>query len=1054
MRTPTIFLPLFLLAGNAGAAIEIESSTFGGLNARNIGPAVMSGRISAIDGHAVEGQPNTLYIGSASGGVWKSKDGGIVYLPIFDDHTQSIGAVKLDPSNPDTVWVGTGESWVRNTVSVGDGVYRSDNGGDSWIHLGLEDSDHIPAIVVDPNDSQTVFVCAMGHLWTAGGQRGVFRTTDGGQNWENVLHIDDDTSCSDLEMTPAGDVLYAGMWHVRRSPDFFVSGGPTSGLYRSTDGGTTWTELTEGLPEGDKGRIALSVAPSKPEWVYATVESESTALYRSEDGGDTWARKDDSLNVQMRPFYFGELKVDPSDHLRVYKPGFSTTVSTDGGETFSGMFGAGFSISVHPDHHALWISPLNPQHLVLGTDGGVYISEDKGFHWRHIANLPVSQFYHIAVDSRIPYNVYGGLQDNGSWTGPSQAPGGIQNKHWQNIGFGDGFWSFPDPNDDNTLYTEYQGGQLMRVNRTTLEIKRIQPAPEAGQDKLRFNWNTPIHLSPNRSGRIYYGSQYLHVSDDQGESWKSISPDLTTNDPQGQRQEDSGGLTIDNSTAENYTTIYTISESPLDRKVIWVGTDDGNLQLTRNGGRDWSNVVANVPDLPKGTWVSRVEASPHDKATAYVTFDGHRRGDMATYVYKTEDFGQSWRALMGDTLDGYAWVIREDTVNPQLLFLGTEQGLFLSLDDGSNWARFSEGLPKVAVHDVVIHPTEHDLVIGTHGRGVFIIDDITPLRNITQETIDSKVALLPTRPASMQLNAQLQEFGAHDSYVAANPPQSATIVYYLQKRHLFGDLKVEVFGDDGRLIATLPGGKRKGLNRVEWPMRFKAPKFPPSTSLVPGFLGPRVPEGDYRIVLTKGKEQLESTVTLAPDPRTPHSARDRKLQQTLALELYDMINDLTYQTDNIIAVRDAARSHAETASDELASELKAYADALEAFRVSLSASREGAAITGEEKLRERLGNLYGNVTAYDGRPSRTQLQRRDTLREELDAADEVASELLGDRLAAVNAQLAEADLAPIEIMGRDQWNEKEGMFGMTGAVGKHFFKMVFPRYVEGALTTF
>ncbi|MEM9301873.1 MAG: glycosyl hydrolase, partial [Pseudomonadota bacterium] len=615
-------LAALALASAAHGAIELNSSTFGGLSARSIGPAVMSGRISSIDGVVREGKPVTLYVGTASGGVWKSEDGGIVYKPIFDDHMQSIGAVRVDPSNPDIVWVGTGESAVRNTVSPGDGVYRSSDGGEKWTFVGLPESDHIAELLVHPDDGNTVYVCALGHLWAAGGERGVFRSTNAGQTWENVLHIDEATSCSDLAMTPDGSVLYAGMWQVRRYPDFFESGGETSGLYRSTDGGDSWEELTEGLPEGEKGRIAVTVAASDPSWVYATVESENTALYRSEDGGDTWIEKDDSGNVQMRPFYFGELVVDPTDPMRVYKPAFSLTVSTDGGDTFSGMFGAGFTVSIHPDHHALWIHPENPQQLFLGTDGGVYVSEDKGFHWRHVANLPVSQFYHVSVDSRWPYNVYGGLQDNGSWMGPSQAAGGIQNKDWQNIGFGDGFWAFPDPTDDQVLYTEYQGGQLKRVDRETLEIKRIQPAPADEQEKLRFNWNTPLHMSPSKPGTIYYGAQYLFRSDDRGESWEAISPDLTTDDPQGQRQAQSGGISIDNTTAENYTTIYSISESPLDHRTIWVGTDDGNVQLTTNGGRRWENVVGNIDGVPEGTWVSRVEASPHDEGTAFVTFDG------------------------------------------------------------------------------------------------------------------------------------------------------------------------------------------------------------------------------------------------------------------------------------------------------------------------------------------------------------------------------------------------------------------------------------------------
>ncbi|MEO1581596.1 MAG: glycosyl hydrolase [Pseudomonadota bacterium] len=1039
-------LAALLLAAGAQAAIEIDSSTFGGLTARSIGPAVMSGRISAIDGVTQEDGATTLYIGAASGGVWKSDDGGIVYKPVFDEHMQSIGAVRVDPSNSETVWVGTGESWVRNTVSPGDGVYRSTDGGKNWQHLGLEDSDHIAELLVHPNDSEIVFVCALGHLWAPGGDRGVFRSQDGGATWDNILKVDDATSCSDLAMTPDGSTLYAGFWQVRRYPDFFESGGETSGLYRSTDGGDTWELLMEGLPETEKGRIAVTVAPSEPNRVFATIESENTALFRSDDGGDTWSEMDDSTNVQMRPFYFGELVVDPSDKDRVYKPGFSLTVSTDGGDTFSAMFGAGFSVSIHPDHHALWVNPSNPQQVVLGTDGGVYISEDKGFHWRHIANLPVSQFYHVAVDSDWPYNIYGGLQDNGSWKGPSQAPGGVQNRHWENVGFGDGFWTFPDPSNERFLYSEYQGGQLKRVDTETSEIRRIQPAPEPGQERLRFNWNTPLHMSPNKAGTIYYGAQYLFRSRDRGESWEAISPDLTTDDPQGQRQAESGGITIDNSTAENYTTIYSISESPLDHRVIWVGTDDGNVQLTRNGGKNWNNVVENIDGVPSGTWVSRVEASPHDKSTAFVTFDGHRRGDMDTYVFMTEDYGSTWRSISTDEIDGYAWVIKQDPVNADLLFLGTEEGLYITLDQGLNWTRFSENLPRVAVHDLVVHPTEHDLVIGTHGRGVYVIDDITPLRGITQEVIDSNVAILDTRPAPMVLNTQLQVFGANDGFVGINPPQSATIVYYLKKRHLFGDLKIEVFDSEDRLITTLPGGKRRGLNRVEWPMRFKAPKFPPATSLVPGFMGPRVPEGEYRIVLTKGKEQIESTVQLVADPRTPHSKKDRIQQQQLALDLYGMINDLSFLSDNLISIRDQSDAYAEASDETLGGALTAYSESLESLRTSLSSSK-GGMITGEEQLRERLGTLYGNVTSYDGRPTATQFARLETLSDELDEAMASGDELLGAGLDSINEQLAAAGLEPLAVLDRESWDEEEGVTTFTTAASKQFWRHRLPAAV-------
>ncbi|MCF6300826.1 MAG: glycosyl hydrolase, partial [Proteobacteria bacterium] len=761
-------LPLVVMAKE----VKVDSYTFGGIQARSIGPAVMSGRIAALD--ATHGDTPIIYVGTASGGVWKSKDGGVGFKPIFDEYNQSIGAIKLDPNNDDKVWVGTGESWVRNTVSIGDGVYLSEDAGSKWKHLGLENTEHIAAIEVSSQDSNTVYVCATGRLWSDSVERGVYRTKDNGETWEKVLYIDNKTGCSDLVINPVNpNILYAGMWEFRRFPDYFTSGGPGSGLYRSIDGGDSWQELTDGLPKGDKGRIALAIAPSEPTTIVATVEAETTALYRSEDMGKTWKNLSESGMVQMRPFYFGELKIDPSDPQRVYKPSFITVVSEDGGKSFSSMFsGGGFGFSTHPDHHALWINEDNPSHLILGTDGGVYVSHNKGGNWRMVGSLPVSQFYHISHDDQWPYHVYGGLQDNGSWSGPSRSPGGIKPGDWQSIGMGDGFWAFVDKTDHNTIYSEYQGGMLLRLNRTLGEVKNINPVARGDEEDLRFNWNTPLMLSSINKGTIYYGSQHLHKSIDRGESWQTISPDLTTDNPKLQRQSSTGGLTIDNSTAENNATIYSIDESPLDGDILWIGTDDGQVHITRNAGKTWVNLTKNIKDIPKGTWVSRISASPHDKAVAHITYDGHRTGDMNTYVFSTDDYGKSWQQLAANDL-GYAWVIKQDTVNSDLLFLGTEFGLYLSLDAGLNWARFKENLPKVAVHDIVIHPTEHDVILATHGRGVYIIDDISPIRALSKDKLQQKLVMLPSRPSVMVEGGALQSFPDPGDFIGANPSEVA-----------------------------------------------------------------------------------------------------------------------------------------------------------------------------------------------------------------------------------------------------------------------------------------
>jgi photosystem II stability/assembly factor-like uncharacterized protein len=913
-------------------------------------------------------------------------------------------------------------------VSVGNGVYKSTDGGSSWEFVGLEDSERIARIEVDPMDGDKVFVCATGHLWDANEERGVYRTTDGGETWERVLYIDEDTGCSDVSMDHhAPNVLYAGMWEFRRWPYFFNSGGPGSGLYRSIDGGRTWQELTSGLPEGEKGRIAVAVSPPQPSRVYALVEAENTALYRSDDMGATWEEMNTSMNIQMRPFYFAYLVPDPVDPDRIYKPGFMLTVSNDAGKAFTSPFSAtGFNLPVvHSDLHALWINPTNNEELILGTDGGVYFSYDHGGSWRLSQAIPVSQFYEISYDMELPYNIYGGLQDNGTWMGPSRGPGGIRPQDWELMNGGDGFHVFVDPADPDFVYVEYQGGMVSRLQKSTRENKGIKPYPEEGEDKLRFNWNTPLHVSQANPGTLYLGTQYLYRTRDRGDSWERMSPDLTTNDPEKQRQEESGGLTTDNTTAENHTTIITISESPVNPQVIWAGTDDGNLQVTQNDGGDWTNVVRNVPNLPGATWVSHVEASRFDAATAYVTFDGHRTGDMTTYVFRTTDYGESWQPLMTDVIEGYAHVVREDLENSDLLFLGTEFGLYLSLDGGLSWARFENDLPKVAVHDLAIHPREHDLIIGTHGRGIFILDDITPLRALTPDVLESDVALLPTRPAVQIIGGGQSWFSGNDQYVGRNPPRAASIVYYLKKRHIFGDSKVEVYDSDGELLKTLPAGKIKGINRVDWPMRYPPPKVPPASSLIMAFEGPRVPEGTYTYRLVKGNDTYEGEISLVADPRSPHSAEHRQLQQRTALGIYDMLERLTYVVDALVDLRDQARERAEETDGGTAKRLNEYADKLDEFRSSIVSTSEAGLFGGEEKLREELGNLYGSVNGYAGRPTDSELERMESLSRQMEEAEAEFTEITAEReLSRMNSDLEKKELAPLKLMTREEWEEE------------------------------
>lgn len=1013
-----------LMYGGAAFAADValDSDSMGGMRARAIGPATMSGRIAAIDASATD--PLKIYVGAGGGGVWRSLDGGVSFKSVFDDHAQSIGAVRIDPNDDQVVWVGTGESWVRNSVGSGDGVYVSRNGGDSFTRVGLEKTERVAELLVSHQDSNTIYVCATGAAWRANPERGVYRSRDGGESWEQVLFVDADTGCSDLAMDPSNpNVLYAGMWSYRRYPDYFTSGGPGSGLYRSFDGGDSWVELENGLPSGEKGRIAVTLAPSKPQVVYALVEAEKTALYRSDDMGKQFVEVNSSSNIQLRPFYFGEIKVSPQDPERVFRPGFMTTISEDGGKTFSAL---GFGSGVHPDHHAIWIDPRNPKRVLLGTDGGLYVSHDGANKWRFVGALPISQFYHVAADMQRPYNVYGGLQDNGSWVGPSRGAAGIRNKDWSSVGFGDGFWSFPDHDDPQIVYSEYQGGQLMRIDRRLNEVKRIAPVADPASEKLRFNWNTPLIQSSTRAGVLYYGSQYVHRSTDRGESWERISPDLTTDDPKRQRQATSGGLSRDNSTAENNATIYSIAESVLDDQVIWVGSDDGRVHVSQDGGASWTDLSRKFEGLPAGTWVSRVDASPHAAGTALISFDGHRTGDFSTYVYRSDDFGQSWSRLNTAAVEGYAWVIRLDLVNPDLYFLGTEFGLWISLDAGNNWARFKENLPKVAVHDIAIHPREHDLIVGTHGRGVYIIDDLTPLRALSAEVLASKLSLLPTRPGEMVSGGALQEFGSDDQFVGESPIEAASIAFYQRRRHLFGDLKLRVFDAAGVQIADLPVGKRRGIVRVQWPMRLKPPKFAPSTQLVPGFVGPRVAEGEYRFELVKAKETFSGTVKLLPDPRATHSAEDRAAQQQLSMDLYAELADLTFLSAQVTELRDQANERAEKADGRLAKRLQIYAQTLDTLRRRLAASdTAGGFVSGEKQLRERYGNYYGEIVGYDGRPTQTQFARHQQLRDELAKAQADRAELLVQPLSSLNAMLDAASLEPLAALQRDDWEAKQ-----------------------------
>jgi len=787
------FLAL-VLGAPLGVRAELDEGLLAGMKARSIGPAGMSGRIAAVAG--VPGDENLILVGTASGGLWKSVDGGVGFQPIFDDEAvASIGAVAIEPGNPDVIWVGTGEANPRNSASVGNGVYKSLDGGSHWAHAGLEKSEHIHRIVIDPRDPDIVYVAALGPAWSDGGQRGVYKTVDGGKSWKKILSGNERTGCAELVMDPVNPrKLFAALWEFRRWPWFFQSGGSGSGLFVSQDGGDSWTPLTaeDGLPKGELGRIGVAISRSDPRVVYALVEAKKNVLLRSEDGGASFHEASHDSKMGNRPFYFGDIHVDPEWPHRMYSLWSEVSVSNDGGKNFEILVGWN---EAHPDHHSMWIDPENPRRILLGNDGGVYISLDRGESWRFASNLPVGQYYHIAVDMDQPYHVYGGMQDNGSWRGPSAVweNGGIRNYHWEEVGFGDGFDTRPDPRDSMRGISMSQEGYLMRWDLRTGERKSIRPAPP-DSEKLRFNWNAGFAQDPFEDGTIYLGSQYLHKSEDRGESWAVISGDLTTNNPQWQKQDESGGLTPDVTGAENFTSIVSVAPSPLQEGILWVGTDDGRVQITRDGGGHWESVEKRAKAIPANTWVPQIRPSTYDAGKAFVVFDDHRRGNWTPYVFEVDDYGKQWKSLTTAELSGYCLSIVQDPINENLLFLGTEFGLYVSLNRGGHWWKWTHGLPTVAVRDMVIHPRENDLVLGTHGRSVFILDDIRPLRTMSEELLAEPLHLFEIPDA---IEYQVKQTGASrfpggTEFRGRNRPRGALITFSVNDEDLpYPDKDVE-----------------------------------------------------------------------------------------------------------------------------------------------------------------------------------------------------------------------------------------------------------------------
>ncbi|HSN87856.1 MAG TPA: hypothetical protein VL025_13950, partial [Thermoanaerobaculia bacterium] len=1002
-----VFLALLLVASASWAAVDPD--LLAGMKARSIGPAGMSGRVAAVA--AVESDPDVVYVGAASGGVWKSVNGGLTWEPVFDDQpVASIGAVAVFQPNPDVVWVGTGEGNVRNSVSVGNGIYRSLDGGRTWTHLGLDKTERIHRIVLHPQNPEVAWVSALGRLWGENPERGVFKTTDGGKTWNRVLYIDERTGASDLVMDPRNpNKLFASMWQFRRWPWFFKSGGPGSGLYVTYDGGAAWKKITEddGLPKGELGRIGLAIAPSSPDVVYAMVEAGKSALLRSADGGKSWQTVNDRYDVNPRPFYFGDIRVDPELPNRVYSLDYEVRVSDDGGKTFASLIP--FAL-IHGDHHALWIDPENPERMYVGNDGGVAVSHDRGKSTAFVANLPLAQYYHVAVDLETPYNVYGGLQDNGSWRGPSAVwqQGGIRNHAWRVVGQGDGFDVQPDPADAMTGYSMWQGGNLGRYDLRKDELREIKPpVPDGG--KLRFNWNSGLAIDPFEPGTIYYGSQFVHKSTDRGETWTIVSPDLTSNNPEWQKQDESGGLTPDVTAAENFTTILAIAPSAVERGVIWVGTDDGRVHVTRDGGKSWTSVEKNVPGVPANTWVPHIRPSKFKGGSAFIVFDNHRRSDWTTYVYRTDDYGKTWTPLATKDVRGYALSIEQDPVQENLLFLGTEWGLWFTLDGGRRWMQWTHGLPTVAVADLVIHPRDHDLVIATHGRAVYVLDDIRPLRTLSDETQAKPIHLYEIADAqqhsqapeaggfglgSGEFRGENRAYGALLHFSLSDPklplpdgekerarkeeereakrkaeaaeqprtaremkapegPEGAAPGKPAEEEEKTEAPKAEIRIADaaGKTVRSFKAPVTRGLNRVVWDLNRNAWKPYPAAEAPPedpaGFF--QVAPGTYTVTVKYAGQEAKGTVRVLPDPRVRNTAEDWQKREA-AVERAGALQDLVAE-----AVGRIRKTRADVGS------------ILERHRADLKARDQGAGDKTKDALTEAAGKLEEGLTKLERR---------------------------------------------------------------------------------------
>lgn len=892
---------------------------------RAIGPSGMSGRITAID--ALIDNPNTIYVGAASGGVWKTENGGSTWTSVFDDQpTLNIGSIAIYQQNPNIVWVGTGEGNPRNSINLGEGIYKTMDAGKTWKRMGLEKTRNIHRVLIDPRDPDIVYAGSIGNPYAEHSERGVFKTINGGETWQKILFTNDTSGVGDMIMDPSNpNKLFVAMWQHRRTPWSMSSGGSGSGLFRTLDGGKTWKKLgkEEGLPDGNYGRIGLAISRSNPDRVYALVEATKNGLYKSDDGGYKWELVNSEPQwVTNRPFYFQEIACDPQNENRLWLIYQMISVSEDAGKTFKVVIPYN---GIHPDHHAFWINPKNSNHIIDGNDGGIGITRDRGRTWQFDEKLPVGQFYHINVDNETPYNVMGGMQDNGSWRGPAYIwmSGGIKNYYWENLWGGDGFDVMPDPEDANWIYAMSQGGSVGRVNVKTGERWFIRPPAPDLQTRLRFNWNAAIAQDPFDTKAIYFGSQYLHKSNDKGASWNTLSGDLTTNDSVKIDQRNNGGLSIDITGAENFCTILTIAPSPKEKEVIWVGTDDGNVQLTRDGGKTWTNFRGKIPGLPVGAWIHQLHASKHNSGEVFVVANDYRRGDFKPYIFRSTNYGQTWTRLVDEKkVRGYALCVLQDPGQSNLIFAGTEHGLWVSMDNGNSFQQWTNGYPSVSTFDLAIQEREADLVIGSFGRAIYVLDDIRPLRGLAKnQGVLNKNLLLFNTPEAYQVsyrNAPGYDWSTWGIWDAENRPRGAAISYFIHPslmkdssgRSGSDSVWVRFYNDKNENIRNLRWKADTGLNKGYWQMDekgFRNPGSPRPRIGTPESSGWQVLPGTYKIKISMGTLTDSTYILVKSDPRIENRDQIKLSQREMQLRLRKNAGKLTEGMDRLTEAEEVSR---------------------------------------------------------------------------------------------------------------------------------------------------